>query len=58
MVRENDLNAELEQTRNEYESQIRDQNRELRTLRAQMADPSEAEVSLKQQVRTCIVFTL
>ena len=58
MVRENDLNAELEQTRNEYESQIRDQNRELRTLHAQMADPSEAEVSLKQQVRTSIVFSL
>ena len=57
MVRENDLNAELEQTRNEYESQIRDQNRELRTLRSQMADPSEAEVSLKQQVRRCIVFS-
>ena len=54
VVRENELNTELEQTRNEYETQIREQNRELLSLRAHMQEPSDAELSLKEQVHNLL----
>ena len=51
MIRENELNSELDVVRQGYETQIRDQNTSIQQLREAAQKQDEREQALKEQVR-------